>query len=68
MGVVGMLMSILFRLQLSNPGESFAVLEWFLGEKWAPDGVLDPNMYLALVTIWNYLNLLGVDRGSNGNI
>ncbi len=51
MGVVGMLMSILFRLQLSNPGESFAVLEWFLGEKWAPDGVLDPNMYLALVTM-----------------
>ena len=51
MGVVGMLMSILFRLQLSNPGESFALLEWFLGEKWAPDGVLDPNMYLALVTM-----------------
>ena len=51
MGVVGMLMSILFRLQLSSPGESFAVLEWFLGEKWAPDGVLDPNMYLALVTM-----------------
>ena len=51
MGVVGMLMSILFRLQLSNPGESFAVLEWFLGEKWAPGGVLDPNMYLALVTM-----------------
>ena len=51
MGTVGMLMSILFRLQLSNPGESFAVLEWFLGEKWAPGGVLDPNMYLALVTM-----------------
>jgi cytochrome c oxidase subunit 1 len=51
MGVVGMLMSILFRLQLSNPGESFAVLEFFLGEKWAPGGVLDPNIYLALVTM-----------------
>ena len=51
MGVVGMLMSILFRLQLSNPGESFAILEWFLGDKWAPGGVLDPNMYLALVTM-----------------
>jgi cytochrome c oxidase subunit 1 len=24
---------------------------FFLGEKWAPGGVLDPNMYLALVTI-----------------
>jgi cytochrome c oxidase subunit I len=51
MGIVGMLMSILFRLQLSNPGESFAVLEWFLGDKWAPGGILDPNMYLSLVTM-----------------
>ena len=51
MGVVGMTLSLLFRLQLSNPGESFAVLEFFLGEKWAPGGVLDPNMYLALVTM-----------------
>ena len=51
MGVIGMFMSILFRLQLSSPGESFAVLEWFLGDKWAPGGVLDPNMYLALVTM-----------------
>jgi len=51
MGIIGMLMSILFRLQLSNPGESFAVLEWFLGDKWAPGGVLDPNMYLSLVTM-----------------
>jgi len=51
MGIVGMFMSILFRLQLSSPGESFAVLEWFLGDKWAPGGVLDPNMYLALVTM-----------------
>jgi len=51
MGIVGMLMSVLFRLQLSNPGESFAVLEWFFGEKWAPEGILDPNMYLSLVTM-----------------
>jgi len=51
MGIIGMLMSILFRLQLSNPGESFAVLEWCLGSKWAPGGILDPNMYLSLVTM-----------------
>ena len=51
MGIIGMIMSILFRLQLSNPGESFKVMEFFLGEKWAPGGVLDPNMYLALVTM-----------------
>lgn len=44
-------MSLLFRLQLAWPGESFSVLNFFLGDKWAPDGVLDPNMYLALGTI-----------------
>lgn len=51
MAVVGMAMSTFFRLQLAWPGESFGVLNMFLGDKWAPDGVLDPNMYLALVTI-----------------
>ncbi len=50
MGVIAMTMSILFRLQLAWPGKSFPILEVFLG-KWAPNGVLDPNMYLALVTI-----------------
>ena len=50
MGIVGVMMSILFRLQLGWPGESFTILETFLG-KWAPDGVLDRNAYLALVTI-----------------
>ncbi len=51
MATIGMIMSILFRLQLAYPGESFKILSFFLGEKWAPDGVLDPNMYLALGTI-----------------
>ena len=51
MATIGMIMSILFRLQLAYPGESFKVLSFFLGEKWAPGGVLDPNMYLALGTI-----------------
>ncbi|MBD77865.1 MAG: cytochrome c oxidase subunit I [Crocinitomicaceae bacterium] len=51
MAFVGMVMSLLFRLQLSSPGESFWILNFLLGDKWAPDGVLDPNMYLALVTI-----------------
>jgi len=50
MGLIGVFMSMLFRLQLAWPGESFPILEAFLG-KWAPDGVIDPNMYLALVTI-----------------
>ena len=50
MGIIGVFMSMLFRLQLAWPGESFPILETFLG-KWAPGGVMDPNMYLALVTI-----------------
>lgn len=51
MAFIGMTMSMLFRLQLAYPGESFWILNFFLGDKWAPGGVLDPNMYLALVTI-----------------
>ncbi len=50
MGVVAVMLSILFRLQLGWPGESFSILETLLG-KWAPDGILDRNAYLALVTI-----------------
>ncbi|MAY84970.1 MAG: cytochrome c oxidase subunit I [Flavobacteriales bacterium] len=50
MGLVGMLMSTIFRLQLGYPGESFPILEAFMSN-WAPDGVLSPDKYLALVTI-----------------
>src|SRR6056300_86170 len=50
MGIVGVMLSMLFRLGLAYPEQSFPILEFFLG-KWAPDGVMDPNMYLALVTI-----------------
>jgi cytochrome c oxidase subunit 1 len=50
MGFIGMGMSMLFRLQLGWPGESFKVMELLLGD-WGKDGILDPNMYLALVTI-----------------
>lgn len=50
MGTIGMMMSVLFRLQLAWPEKSFGILSVFLG-KWAPEGVMDPNMYLALVTI-----------------
>ena len=50
MGIIGVFMSMLFRLQLAWLDEKFAILETFLG-KWAPEGQMDPNMYLALVTI-----------------
>ncbi len=51
MAVLAMMMSVFFRLQLAWPMQKFPILELFLGSKWAPEGVLDPNMYLALVTI-----------------
>ncbi|MFK7786377.1 MAG: cbb3-type cytochrome c oxidase subunit I, partial [Crocinitomicaceae bacterium] len=51
MGVVAMLLSILFRIQLAWPGESSDFLSFFLGEQWAPGGVLSEDMYLGLVTI-----------------
>ena len=51
MAVLAMLMSILFRLQLAWPGEKFAFINFMLGDKWGKDGVLDPGMYMALVTI-----------------
>lgn len=51
MAVIGMMLSVFFRMQLGWHGESFAILNTFLGDKWAPDGVLNENAYLALVTI-----------------
>lgn len=51
MAVVAMFLSVLFRLQLGWPGESFGIMNTFLGDDWAPDGILDRNMYLGLVTI-----------------
>ena len=50
MGVVGMIMSVLFRIQLAYPSEPNPLFEMFLGD-WAKGGVMDPNIYLALVTI-----------------
>ncbi len=50
MGVIGILMSVLFRMQLAWPGESFWIFDFLLGD-YAPDGVMDPNIYLSLVTI-----------------
>jgi len=51
MGFVAMLLSTLFRIQLAWPGESSSFLSFFLGDFWAPDGVLREDMYLGLVTM-----------------
>jgi cytochrome c oxidase subunit 1 len=50
MGVIGMLMSLIFRLQLAYPETSFPIFETILGE-WGKGGKIDPNFYLALITI-----------------
>jgi cytochrome c oxidase subunit 1 len=50
MGIIGIAMSLLFRLQLAWPDHQFTIYEVLLG-KWGEDGVMDPSVYLALVTI-----------------
>ncbi|MCU0442315.1 MAG: cbb3-type cytochrome c oxidase subunit I [Bacteroidia bacterium] len=50
MGTLGMAMSLIFRLQLAYPDMKFPFLESILGQ-WGKDGKLDPNFYLALITI-----------------
>lgn len=51
MGVIGVSLSLLFRLQLAWPEESFKIFNVLLGDKFAPDGVMANDIYLALVTI-----------------
>ena len=51
MGIIGIGMSMLFRLQLAWPEEPFKIMEVLLGDKMAPEGVMTPDAYLALVTI-----------------
>ena len=51
MGVIGVSMSLLFRMQLAWPEESFKIFNVLLGDKFAPNGVMANDIYLALVTI-----------------
>ncbi|WP_108807923.1 cytochrome c oxidase subunit I [Aquimarina spinulae] len=50
MGIIGIAMSLLFRMQLAWPDHQFTIYEILLG-KFGEDGVMDPGIYLALVTI-----------------
>ena len=50
MGIIGIGMSLIFRLQLAWPDHQFTIYEVLLGD-WGKDGVMDPNIYLALITI-----------------
>lgn len=51
MGVVAVLLSVLFRIQLGWPGEPSEFVHFFLGDRWAQGGIMDGEAYLALVTI-----------------
>ena len=48
--IIGGLFSVIFRLQLGYPDQSFPWLEDFLGH-WAKGGKLQPQFYYALVTM-----------------
>lgn len=48
--IVGGLFSVLFRLQLGFPGQTFPILETVFG-KWAEGGVIKPEFYYALITM-----------------
>jgi cytochrome c oxidase subunit 1 len=63
LAVIAMTMSIIFRMQLAWPGEKFAFINAMLGDTWGKDGVLDPNMYLGLVTIHGTLMVFFVLTG-----
>ena len=51
MGVIGVGMSMLFRMQLAWPEQSFKIFNFLLGDKFAPNGVMSNEIYLSLVTI-----------------
>lgn len=51
MGIIGVVLSLFFRMQIAWPEESFEIFKIFLGEKMAPGGVMRNDIYLALVTI-----------------
>ncbi|TMI69378.1 MAG: cytochrome c oxidase subunit I [Bacteroidetes bacterium] len=48
--IVGGLFSVLFRLQLGFPGQTFPILETVFG-KWAEGGVIKAEFYYALITM-----------------
>ena len=50
MGIIGILMSILMRMQIAWPEQPNVIFDFLLG-KWAPEGVMDADIYLALVTM-----------------
>ncbi len=48
--IIGGLFSVLFRLQLGYPDQSFPILETFFGH-WAKGGQIQPEFYYSLITM-----------------
>lgn len=61
--IIGGLMSLVFRLQLGFPDQSFPFLETILGKKWAPGGHITPDAYYSLITIHGTVLLFFVLTG-----
>jgi cytochrome c oxidase subunit I len=52
MGVIAVILSVLFRLQIAWPDEQFEAMRFFLGDSYlSDDGLLKPDRYLGIVTI-----------------
>ena len=45
MGIIGIVMSLLFRMQIAWPEESFTIFKVLLGDKYAPGGVMRNDIY-----------------------
>ena len=68
MAFLAMGMSMIFRLQLAWPDETFPILESMIG-KWGKDGKLDPGFYLGTCNYsWNYHGVYGSYRRVERNI
>lgn len=61
--IIGGLLSVIFRLQLGFPDQSFPIVEELLGKKWAPGGHITPDAYYALITIHGTVLLFFVLTG-----
>jgi cytochrome c oxidase subunit I len=48
--IIGSLFSVVFRLQLAYPGQTFPILETFFG-KWTAGGRIKPETYYWLITL-----------------
>ena len=69
--IIGGLFSVLFRLQLGYPDQTFPILETFFGH-WAKGGQIQPEFYYALVTMHGtmmvFFVLTGVLSGTFANL